>query len=307
MNYQLLGPSEALPYVHMTYPHYQARLMQEGNGQLRFLAWGAQKDGRPLGLLLAELNLKAQKAKLLSLYTEPVFRRQGIAKGLLQRAEAHLRQEGMQTLLANYSTTNKNHPLLENLLRSQAWGEPRQLGVIVYIEVTPEDYPLFTTATPVGALGTDLPEGYQYRAWLEVPPNALAALKAKIQAEGKIAFADNPFLNGTDDIVDPSSVALEHKGEFVGWAICHHLPPNRLRFTVWYLDSRHRGQKLGLKLVNEVARRNINAHQPGQHSRYTFQAALTTEVTLAYIQALQLGISDLITVEENRLMEKRLG
>jgi GNAT superfamily N-acetyltransferase len=285
----------------MTFPRYRAWLMQEGNEHVRFLAWGAVVEGRPAALLFVEVGRKQKNANLLSIYTEPALRNQGLARGLLSMAEGHLREAACPLLLANYTTATKAYPIVEHLLGALGWEGPQGLHSVVYIPSTLETYAHYCQ-TLVGSLGYELPQAYAYRPWLDLRPEELAALKADIQAQGKVPMSENPF-NSHDAPIDPSSAVLEHGGQIVGWMMNHRLAQDRLRFSILHLSDQYRGQKLGLKLVNETVRRAHLGYRPDESQMYLFQSRLDNAAMQAFIQGAMPSVSH---IEEARQMKKAL-
>lgn len=302
VTHQLLGPSEAFSYIYMTYPQYRGLLLQEGNDFARFLAWGASVNKRPVGLLLAEVNRKSLKARLLSIYTDPSFRGKGIARGLFSAGEAYLYQEACPVMLVNYSTSDKNHPLMEKWLQSQGWDGPKGLTTIVYVTCTADSYARFRQ-TPVGALGSKLPEGYHYQNWLDLPPQTLADLKEYLQSDLTVPPSESPF-NSFSEPIDPCSMAILHQGQIIAWFLAHRLAPDRLRLSTLHLLKQHRGPKLlGLKLMNELMRWAYVAYKVELPITCVSHTLLENRQMQAYIQAILPAISH---TEETRLMKKSL-
>jgi len=297
--YQYLSPSQTADYAAMTYARYRPYLAQEGNAYVRFVPIGASLAGQPVGLLIGQVIRKNQQGVLLSMFTAPPMRNQGIASGLVAAYEAWLHEQGSPAVSTTYTTVTKSLPIVEHVLTKNGWSAPERLTSVVYIPTNLAAYHRFTQ-TPMGQLGCDLPDGYHYVAWLEISPAEKDALRARI--EQIVPVDENPFLD--DSPIDPSSIAILHDGQIIAWMVNHRLAPQRLRFSFLYLNGEHRGHKLGVKLVNEAVRRALLPFTDEKHQEtFLFQTRLGNDVMQFYIQAIGAVVSQ---IEELRLMKKDL-
>src|SRR3954453_14814399 len=92
---QLEDSRQALPYLGLTFPVYQATLMRL-SADPAYLAFGTERGGRPAGLVLTRVGEKG--ADVLSLVVLPEFRNQGIAGELLRSLEHVLITRGAPNL-----------------------------------------------------------------------------------------------------------------------------------------------------------------------------------------------------------------
>ncbi len=296
--YQPLAPDQIAPYAAMTFERYRAYLYQAHTEHVRFLRWGASLDGQPVGLLLAQANRHTHKSGVLSLYTLPGFRRQGVARGLLRACEADLTEHGAPSIEALYSTATRSLPIVEHLLARAGWHGPERLNTIVYIPTTRAVYAQFLQ-NPMGCLGCDLPPGYAYASWLALDDTTRAKLRAEIAET--VPPDENPF-SYDDTPIDPSSTVIWQGDAVVAWMITHRLTPDRLRFSLLHLHGAHRGQKLGLKLINETVRRAIAVFDDEHHQEmFLFQTRANNDLMQAYAHSIGNVVSH---TEELRRMHK---
>jgi GNAT superfamily N-acetyltransferase len=83
-------------FAAFTFPYYQALLLTPALAS-RSVCAGVSRDGRPVGLAMIE-NQARDNGNLRSIWIEPEYRRQGIAKQLLQRAEEMVVARGWRRL-----------------------------------------------------------------------------------------------------------------------------------------------------------------------------------------------------------------
>lgn len=298
-DYVTLSPETATEYASMTYDRYRSYLATEANEHVRFVRIGARLDEKPVGLLFGQINHQTRQSGVLSLYTLPMYRNQGVATGLVRAYERWLIEQNSPSVAATYTTQIQSLPIVEHILSKCGWDAPERLNTVVYIPASLAHYENFVQ-TPMGQLGYNLPESYHYIGWLEISEGEMAALRERIEAT--VPPDESPF--GVDDTpIDPSSVAILCEGQVVAWMLNHRVASGRLRFSILYLDSQHRGQKLGIKLVNEAVRRSFVPFTADQEEMYIFQTRLENDLMQAYIQAIGVVVSQ---TEELRLMRKGL-
>ncbi len=99
------------------------------------VAWQGE---HPVGLLLAERPVEApDRAELLSVYVEVDRRNAGVATGLVDRLEQHLRAAGVKTVSAVYMTGKPGIAAMERVFEKCRWTPPEARTISVWF--TPEE------------------------------------------------------------------------------------------------------------------------------------------------------------------------
>lgn len=277
-----LSSREIFPFERLTFPRLRALVGLDETEHFRTLRIGARMGGRPVGLLLGQRLHDRPILHVLSLFTVPSARRQGVATCLAEACEGWARQHGVRRLVAEFTAASPARPALDRLLEGRGCPPAEKQTSLVTIGRSPDRYQRFLQ-TPVGAVGCRLPQGYAFVPWLEVAPADLEALQVRVQ--GTLPPGLSPFdFDATP--VDPSSTALVRDGEIIGWMINHRVAPDMVAFARLYvMDHERRGSRLGIKLVNEACRR-VSLPPTEDSPTVIFRSREDNTLMKRYIQAM---------------------
>ncbi|HEY9897740.1 MAG TPA: GNAT family N-acetyltransferase [Pantanalinema sp.] len=243
VEYARLGPAPAPAYSGLTFPAFRpllAPLAPEA------VAIAAQVEGIPAGLALAVRDERGEHAELCSLYVPRAHRGRGIASSLLERLEEALSGAGVREVTGVYLTGKPSIPALEHLLVRGGWEAPESRMLVVRAH-----YDAMARAPWVQR--ASLADGFAVGAWGEVSASEREGI-LRSQAETAWIAPDLVPFDFEEGCHGPTSVALRHRGEVVGWLITHLLD-DVLRYTCSYVHPALQRRARILPLYVEVMRR----------------------------------------------------
>jgi len=250
--YARLSFSDAQLYWGMTYPLYGPRLQLLRNGdQAPIVAIGANEQGKPVGLALAELLKGGETAELLSVYTHAAYRRRGIATAMLGLLEEWLAQRGCRGLRAIFERGRPMTNAIQGLLRKCQFPSVRKRALIgrcskAGIEKAPwlDKYLL--------------PSAFDLFLWKDLSEEEKGALKERQKIESWFPEQLNPFQD--EAFVEPlNSLGLRYKGEIVGWMITHRTARDTIRYTAVFIREDLQGFGLAIPLLIESIKRQVGS------------------------------------------------
>jgi GNAT superfamily N-acetyltransferase len=218
-------------YRHLLSLAIQPRHPEQGDTNvIQPLAIGARRAGAPVAFLLAECPVAAGGVpELLSIYTKPELRNQGLATTLVAKLEAMLSARGYAEVAVVYMLGKPSIPALERVLEKRSWSPPATRTVT--LRFTPEQ--ALETAW-FGRLRLR-PPAYEIFPWVELTDEERAELK-RSQAESPwIAPGLEPWRHDRAGFDSVSSVGLRYQGKVVGWVINHEIEPGLVRFTCSFM------------------------------------------------------------------------
>ena len=215
------------PYQAFTFPLFRPRLAWLAAGTSSpLVAVGAQVFDEPAGLALFETDPSGQAAELLSVFTAPAFRRQGLATALMRHGEDLLAQRGIRRVKVVYEQGRPHSDAMRRLLAALR-------------------YPAATVRAYVGRVHghklmeapwlkpPQLPRCFEIFLWRELKPEE----RRRIQE----TQAQSPWY---PDHLDPfriepaeglNSVGLRFENEVVGWQINHRIAEDTIRYTALFV------------------------------------------------------------------------
>ena len=229
-------------FAAFTFPYYQALLLTPSLAS-RSICAGVSHDGRPVGLALIE-NQARNNGNLRSLWIEPEYRQQGIARQLLQRVEEMVMARGLRRLETVYMNTLPEVKAFESLLRGAAWESPHTRMYVLKSDLAHINRSGWMKNPPV------LEPEYELRPWEEVSVEEKQAIAA-LRIYSKEVWPDNSPPNYDR----PTSMAIRRGGELVGWIVNHPYEPGVLRFTCSYLRDDLQGRGRMVAVMAESVRR----------------------------------------------------
>ena len=220
-------------WAGMTFPLHRHLLGLLGTGAsdpkgIRPVARYALVDGRPAGLVLAELPTPQRpSAELLSMFVAAELRARGLATSLLEGLESDLARDGVGELVGVYMTGKPSTDAIERIFAKRGFTPPELRKIVV--KYTPEE--------PSRALWyrrAKLPSHASIFPWVELTPEERDALVRSQAETGWIPRLLEPWR--ADRVFDEvSSFGMRRHGEVVGWVINHRVQPDLVRFTTSFM------------------------------------------------------------------------
>lgn len=236
-----LHSQETARVQHLTFGGYGGFLSQP-----EALCLAALAGNEPVGLLVAGVHPHLANTRLLSLFVQPAHRRKGLGTRLVQLLETVARAQGDTLLYAEYVAPKL---ALERVLLACGWQPPA-----ISLELI---------ETPFAALADilrqvylpSLPAGVAFFAWHDHTAADLAVLAAR---EGEFAPALDP--RSEPELLTEGSIGVRVNGTLAGWAALHHLAPDLLRATAFYLFPEARVPHLWRHIILTAYTRQLEAY-----------------------------------------------
>ena len=261
-------------YESLTFPSIRK---QSANRSITepLVTMAASSGERFVGLGLAEVFPRGDRARILSLYVQPEHRRRGVGTALLAHLERALTQENCARVTLFYRSHWSSVPAIERLLEKRGWTPPR--AHLLIGKTTTE-----RIAEAPWLYESRLSHGLSVVPWTELSAEAAAAIRRRQEEEegGWYPRMLNPF-QVEDRIEGLNSLALRRDGEVVGWMITHRTAPDTIQYTSLFLDPELQGQGCGLPLLAEAVRRQVEAAEEIPNG--IFQVAVGNRAMTAFL------------------------
>lgn len=203
---KVLSGEAARAYQHLTFPMFQPLL---GGDDPTVRAIGAMDGLEPVGLVLAQMQLRLRHAEVLSIAVHPDHQGEGIGLQLLEAMEQQLVKAGMTYAFGHFRPDNADEEALVALLEHREWSEPEPAMLVMLSN-------LEKIATAPWLAPAPLPEGLELFPWAELTREQAERLHRAAQ-EGTWLPADvAPELQAFEPA---TSFGLRRGDEVVGWVL----------------------------------------------------------------------------------------
>ena len=219
---EVLDSSTAKVYEKMTFPLFRPRL-QTLDPEGMTVAVGATDLGKPIGLVLAQIQPGAISTEVLSLYVSAERRNAGIGTALLNFLEEVLLKRGCRSLSMVYMTGKPTTPALEKLLEKCGWSSPTPRMLICKSDRRVLDAPWLK-------MYEKLPPSFTIFPWCEVTNEERITMEEQQKTDPWIPEELVPFLH-EEGMEALTSFGLRYQGQVVGWLITHRIFPDTIRYT----------------------------------------------------------------------------
>lgn len=222
-----LTQATAVKYWGLTFPSFQSKL-EKLTPQGLAIAIGAEFLNRPVGLVLAEVDLSRRTAEVLSLLVLEPYQGMGIGTSLLTNLEQELFQQDCTDVHIVYMTGEPTIAVLEHLLKKLHWSAPIPRQLVCRCDRRMLEAPWLYKY--------QLPAEFEVFPWLKMTPEERLAIQRQQEVEPWISPDLVPF-NHEQDLEPLNSLGLRYKGQVVGWLIAHRLTPDTIRYTCGFVRT----------------------------------------------------------------------
>ena len=182
-------------------------------------------DDVPAGLLLSRQDPERPwTQEVLSLMVTSLFRRQGLARALLQALSKRMQPLGRRDISTSWSDRLPQLDSLRALLSSEGWQQPEQSRLRMSFNIGEREdalrafQPLIAAARRRGLRSFALAE-----AGADAPARIASAATFFTRAGSLPAWATPaPWLERCDPVM--SQLLLDGEGRLCGWLLCEHQP-----------------------------------------------------------------------------------
>ncbi len=252
----LLERDSAERFIPFTYAHLSSTLRNPEDNP-GFLALGAMKDGKPVGLLVGCFDSKNETGGVKSLFVSPLHRRQGVGKLLQAEFASWSERKGARWIMAEYYLRrDKSDNSATPFFAAAGWQEPILERAFYRIQRVNLDAVL-----DLPWAKRTLPDYMQIIPWVELKEPQLAKIRS---LERRIKKSDPMYLSPFFRIPpEPrTSLSLWEGDQALGWGINASPVQDTVVFTRWYLrpDQRRAAHGAFMVLLAESVRR---VQEPG--------------------------------------------
>lgn len=203
----------------LTYPRLRPFLTEEEpeNADENRLVVGALYEMKPIGLAFYSRLYGEGERRLLSVFLDRQFRRQGIGLKLLVEGEDAVLEAGTKKLVAFHSNRTTHYVWYEGLMQKAGWSAPklweyRLAGKARWVYEAERDWEKFLARVKRG--------GYSSRYWIkltEADHERIASVVANDLIEADRDF--DPLNHSLPDFLPEISVVLLCGDEIAGWVL----------------------------------------------------------------------------------------
>ena len=241
-------PLTSLHFLPLIPSRYRDLLMRPSSGD-SVLCLTAESASVPVGAILAMPTQYALTARLLWLHVDPVFRRQGVGRILLQNLQQYLHDSGTETLETEYSSGIPHLSAFNLFLAANGWQAPKLISRVFQssrdaigqaewlLNFSPGRH---TSIGSFSGLSSDKIRHIRSHEWGYYPDHL------------------SPFAR-PDYIVDLSLVVYE-RGALAGWLICvPTTSPQTVLVDSVYIHPNYQCRGLIVSLISESIRRGLSS------------------------------------------------
>jgi GNAT superfamily N-acetyltransferase len=249
---QPIDPWLAQSAAAVVFPHFAKHLNGTDPALIRLAAVAGADSAtktRVLGAILVEIgqvDIAKASATVLSLAVTPEFRRNGIARALLERALEQARIQGAKRACLSFVSRMPQVTALKALLHSAGWSEPAPR--ILFAETAPQQV---------------LQQAWAQRVLHRGPRNATAFDWSDLTPEDRSYIEVETAAGRYPQAAD---------GRVVGWLACHFVPrrSGTIRFSrsFCHADPAFRGN--GAWVMAAALERHVNSSLHQSHPTVLF-------------------------------------
>jgi GNAT superfamily N-acetyltransferase len=280
INLQSCNPTQLSLCKSLTYPSYHPVLVAGAEGHEQVVAVVAvegEKEGVPVGLILAALDEEKSVATIQSLAVSKTHRQQGIATALLSALEEQLRRQKAKSIHAVYTTAMESHPILSKLQQKQGWPEPKPRNYFCRGSVQ------HVHDNAAWMKRIRCPSRFELFSWEDLSGSERESIEADV-LQGVVPKDLSPFQE--EETLEPmTSVGIRADGRVVGWQTNHSLPgePGVLRYSYTYAYPEFQKTGRAFILIKEAIKRNMD-HKLDEFPRFVSSVAYHREPMLRFYE-----------------------
>lgn len=236
-------------YLNLIVPEHHHLFNSQKTSEI--LVIGAELNGKPIGILLAELILPIKTAEVVNLFVSEEHRNHGIGTQLLTELQDILTEKKYVLILFPYSTAEASATVLEDILKKMRWPPSRLLVIRCKFDG-------FTFNPPWLHAKKELPQGFSIFPWEELTH----AEKQKVKSMEKsrvFPYDLSPFREEPYPVEMLNSLGLHHNGEVVGWMITHRISTDTIRYSAFFILRQWQMQGIAVQMLRESIKLQIQS------------------------------------------------
>ena len=243
----LAGPKRTL-YARLASPA-GADLLQASAGADSVVALGASFLGRPVGVLIAELDDASGLASVRELQMLPPYHTTALGGMLLAALEDELRRRALRSIEFSYRSDD-DPAMCAHALAEAGWPDPQHVYTLYELD--------WTLATLPWHRRSSLPPAIEIVPWAEVTAAQLEQIKRRQELGNWSTAGTSPFSTPATQVDGSWSVGLRIGDAILGWILGERIDAQTAYVAVAFVSPEVRGGA-GIALMSEVARRQSAA------------------------------------------------
>jgi uncharacterized protein (TIGR03032 family) len=234
-------------HEHLTFPNLrqqaQARPIIEP-----LVTMAASHSGQFVGMALAEILPRGERARVLSLFVAREHRGNGVGSTMLAHLEDALAREGCDAVFLAFRDDWPSVPAIERLLEKNGWPPPQPHLWLCKTDERIADAPWLDRLR--------LPDGFTVFPWSELTPEEREVIQRRQEDEPWYPLTLTPFQ--LEERIEPlNSLGLRYDDRVVGWMITHRTAPDTVQYTSLFVERELQGRGRALALMAEAIRRQL--------------------------------------------------
>ncbi len=211
---------------------------------------GATLDGHGIGVVLATAHTKIHIAYIHCLAIKDPFADENLVFSLLQMITQLLIEKGITFATFIYSPEDAISAILEKIFPQNQWQGPQPFSVECLFNAKEFDPPWWYK-------NIELEQGVEEFLFKNLTKEEQKNLWHRHEQLSIPAFIF-PFGHEKNLIEYKNSLGLRYKGKVVGWMITHRIEPDRIRYSLLYLEKDFAHTRYWLKLLIDSLRIHRN-------------------------------------------------
>lgn len=205
---------------------------------------GAEKNGVPIGVILATAHTKAHTAQIHIVTLKSGHYSQAITASLLEKLTNLFLSQGIKLATIQYIKEDPFSSILEQVFIEHQWEGPRPLLIECLFKRENFNPDWWHLEIP-------MKEGFEISLFKKLSPKDLKDLHHRYQQETIPGFIF-PLEREKKIIEYKNSLILRYQGKVIGWMITHRILPSIIRYTALYLEEDYNYTRYWLKLLIEA-------------------------------------------------------
>lgn len=222
-----LANQDYLPYQALTYPLFQSRFAWLAAGESSpLIAVGASALDEPAGLALFEIDGSGQGAEILSVFTAPEFRQQGVAAAMIRHGEEHLARRGVKQVKAVFEKGRPHSEAVSRLLARLGYPVPVIRAYVGRVQG-------HKLSDASWLKPPRLPKCFEIFLWKDLLPEERVQIQQSQERAPWFPSQLDPFRHESFEPLN--SVGLRYQNEVAGWQINHRIAEDTIRYTALFV------------------------------------------------------------------------
>ncbi|MBA3286009.1 MAG: hypothetical protein H0U27_13260, partial [Nitrosopumilus sp.] len=193
---------------------------------------------------IALLNTNVNMLDVLHIEVDIAHRNRHIGRTLLGKVQEEATKLGAKTFSFIYPLDQPETVAIEKILDANQWKGSRKFLIRALFDPS-----TFKFNAPIMHLQYEYPPGYREFLWKDLKESQREDLLHR-ERQGHFSRAISPFRE--EEIMEPlNSLGLEYEGRVVGWLINHHIDPDIIRYTSFYIEPSLKYKGLAMKLMSD--------------------------------------------------------